>query len=317
MTRNHLSTLDEQRWLRLDDGTACNEFIYAVITTGIYCRPGCPSRHPNRDNVRFFDTATEAEEAGFRPCKRCRPEDSAVTDLITTRVTHLCRYIENAAEEPSLQELADHAGISIYHLQRQFKKVTGTSPKQYAKTCRQKWTAGGRKRNLPMTLFFSFFDSSLGLALTAGSEAGFCAILLGDDEATLEADLRKRFPNSELQRNHDHFSPYIQLLVDLFETAQPSPRLPLDIRGTLFQQKVWAALQAIPAGETRSYSDIAVAIGSPTAVRAVAGACAANALALAIPCHRIIRNDGGLSGYRWGVARKEILLQREAKPTKA
>lgn len=305
---------DEQRWQQLDDTRADGCFIYAVITTGIYCRPGCPSRRPRRDNVRFFNNINDAEAAGFRACKRCRPQAASANATQTARITRLCRYIETATQEPSLEELANYAGISIYHLQRQFKTITGVSPKAYAKAHRQQMDSLIHQKKSPTKpIHFACGDSSLGKLLVARSEKGICAILLGDNQQELVADLRKRFPTVELHHNQQDFAEQLQLLLQLIEHPEHALKLPLDIRGTLFQQKVWKALQAIPAGATCSYSDIAQAIGSPKAVRAVAGACAANALAIAIPCHRVVRSDGNLSGYRWGVARKKILLQREAE----
>lgn len=309
-------SLDEQRWQQLGDTGADKRFIYAVITTGIYCRPGCPSRRPNRDNVRFFNNTIEAEAAGFRACKRCRPQSDSADSAQIERITRLCRYIETAAQEPSLEELANYAGISSYHLQRQFKAITGVSPKAYAKAHRQQTDKPVRQKKIPAkNIQFAGGDSSLGKFLLARSEKGICAILLGDDQAELITDLSKRFPGAYLQHSKTGLAEQLQALVELIEHPTQSLQLPLDIRGTLFQQQVWQALQKIPAGETRSYAEIAQAIGAPNAVRAVAGACAANALAIAIPCHRVVRSDGKLSGYRWGSERKKILLQREADST--
>ncbi len=303
-------SFDEQCWQQLGDARADGKFMYAVITTGIYCRPSCPSRRPNRDNVRFFNNGREAEQAGFRPCKRCHPQHTDPNKVITDRVTRLCRYIEHATAEPTLEELAAYVGISAYHLQRQFKAVTGFSPKAYAKAHRQKIMAAEKQKSTAIR--FTCVDCSLGRLLVAHTEKGICAVLLGDDESELIADLKRRFPKADIQQNEIDFARRTQQLLHFIETPQQAFNLPLDIRGTLFQQQVWQALQAIPVGETRSYTDIATAIGSPKAVRAVAGACAANALAIVIPCHRVVRNDGELSGYRWGTERKKALLQREA-----
>lgn len=306
---------DDRRWQYLNGKNAeqIEPFIYAVITTGIYCRPGCPSRSPNRDNVRFFDNAHDAEASGFRACKRCHPKASSTDAAKTEWITGLCRYIEIAAQEPSLEELANYAGISAYHLQRQFKAITGVSPKAYAKAHRQQMDSSIHQKKLSAKhIHFACGNSSLGKFLVARSEKGICAILLGDTQQELISDLNRRFPTTELHHNERDFAEQLQQLVQLIEHPQQTLQLPMDIRGTLFQQKVWQALRAIPAGETRSYSDIAEAIGSPKAVRAVAGACAANSIAIAIPCHRVVRSDGNLSGYRWGVERKRILLQREA-----
>ena len=301
----------EYCWQHIEDPAADN-FFYAVITTGIYCRPGCPSRRPKRENVRFFRDLNEAESAGFRPCKRCHPQHKNADDLILDRIARVCRYIENSPDEPRLDELAAYAGISAYHLQRQFKSVTGLSPKAYAKTYRQQFPAPLRKRKgSAMTIHFMVMDCSLGKLLAAATDKGLCAILIGEDQKALEADLQRRFPGVNIQLDENIFSDYLPQLIALIEEPQPTINLPLDIRGTLFQQKVWQALQEIPVGETRSYTEIALAIGAPKAVRAVAGACAANALAIAIPCHRVVRNDGNISGYRWGTERKKLLLQRE------
>lgn len=305
---------DEQRWQQLGNRSADGCFIYAVITTGVYCRPGCPSRRPRRDNVRFFNNTNDAEAAGFRACKRCHPQATSANATKTERITRLCRYIEAAAQEPSLEELANYAGISAYHLQRQFKTITGVSPKAYAKAHRQQTDISmPRKKRPAQHIYFTCGDASLGKFLVARSEKGICAILLGDNSQELITDLHKRFPTAELHHSEHDFAAQLQMLVQLIDHPHQALQLPLDIRGTLFQQKVWQALQEIPAGETRSYSDVAQAIGSPTAVRAVAGACAANAIAIAIPCHRVVRTDGSLSGYRWGIERKKILLQREAE----
>lgn len=304
---------DEQCWQQLNQPQSTGNFFYAVITTGIYCRPGCPSRRPNRDNVRFFTRAQDAEQAGFRPCKRCHPQDLAVDSKQLERITRLCRYIETAAEEPSLAQLAEYAGISSYHLQRQFKAITGISPKAYAKAHRNQIRPSmtkSLKQNEPIT--YACGTSSLGFFLIAQSNKGICAILLGDNQAELIAELTARFPAAHLQEREQDLTDFVQQLIKLIEQPTQSISLPLDIRGTLFQQRVWKLLQAIPAGETRSYSEIAQALGTPKTVRAVASACAANALAIVIPCHRVVRSDGNLAGYRWGLERKKNLLQREA-----
>lgn len=310
----------DPRWPLLGDASADGQFVYAVITTGIYCRPGCPSRRPNPDNVRFFNDYNQAEVAGFRACKRCHPQHLSSDVLQTQRITNLCRFIENTAKEPSLAELAEYSGISSYHLQRLFKAATGLSPKAYAKAHRhqqetQRNSLIPRKQSA-MTLYFALETCSLGTVLIAQSEKGICAILLGDDPQLLHADLQCRFPAAELIPGEAIFLKTVIQVIRAIEQPQLKIDLPLDIRGTVFQQKVWQALQKIPAGETRSYTEIAEEIGSPNAVRAVAGACAANAIAILIPCHRVVRSDGNLSGYRWGVERKQKLLQQEAEHAK-
>lgn len=311
-TQIPISLSDDFLWQQLSQRNLHGKFIYAVITTGIYCRPGCPSPKPKRDNVRFFNDSDAAERAGFRPCKRCHPQESAADSVITERIARLCRYIETSPNELSLNALATYAGISAYHLQRQFKQVTGVSPKTYARAYReQTYDFSAKQAGARMTIHYTVVDSALGRLLVAATEKGVCAILIGDDDKLLIQDLRRRFPSATFNQDEKLLSVYISQLIALIEEPQHAIQLPLDIRGTLFQQKVWKALQEIPVGETRSYTEIAAAIAAPRAVRAVAGACAANALAIVIPCHRVVRNDGNISGYRWGTDRKKILLQRE------
>jgi AraC family transcriptional regulator of adaptative response/methylated-DNA-[protein]-cysteine methyltransferase len=312
-------TEQDPRWHLLGDNNADGQFLYGVITTGIYCRPGCPSRRPNPDNVRFFDNAKVAETAGFRPCKRCHPQHASSQALEIERVTALCRYIEKAAHQPDLAELANYSGWSSSHLQRVFKKVTGVSPKTYTKQIHQqrlqKESAIGIKftKGKTMHIEYAISLSSLGNILVAWSVKGICAILIDDDSTFLIKDLQQRFRQADLIRSDKKREQELQKIIAFIERPKKIPDLPLDIQGTLFQQRVWQALQQIPAGETRSYTEIATAIGSPKSVRAVAGACAANAIAVIIPCHRVVRQDGNLSGYRWGIERKEALLKKEAK----
>ena len=306
------SAIDHRRWQMLGSATPPEPFFYAVITTGIYCRHGCPSRKPKRDNVRFFNTAADAERAGFRACKRCHPQTAAADSQITERIQRLCRLIESTADELSLSALAEYAGISSYHLQRQFKAITGISPKAYAKAHRQSLeSAMPNASKKPETICYTLNASSLGKCLIAQSEKGICAILLGDEDTALIAELTSRFPNADLQLSDQTISDSLQQLMQTIESPTQALNLPLDIRGTLFQQRVWSLLQKIPAGETRSYTEIAQLLGAPKSVRAVASACAANALAIVIPCHRVVRSDGNLAGYRWGLERKKTLLARE------
>lgn len=316
MTATTTTTIVDPRWLLLGDPKADGQFVYAVITTGIYCRPGCPSRRPNLDNVRFLPNHEQAEIAGFRPCKRCHPQHLSNDALRTQRITNLCRFIENGGQEPSLAELAEYSGISRYHLQRLFKAATGLTPKAYAKTYRNqqetRHNPPSSRKEPAMKISFALDKCSLGFILIAQSQKGICAILLGDERTHLHEDLQRRFPTAELVVGDTNFRKIVAQVIRAVEQPKLTLDLPLDIRGTLFQQRVWQALQQIPAGETRSYSDIAEAIGLPTAVRAVAGACAANAIAVIIPCHRVVRSDGSLSGYRWGIERKHKLLQQEA-----
>lgn len=320
MTIKNPDTTTDQRWGLLGDASADGEFIYAVITTGIYCRPGCPSRRPNPDNVRFFSDHSKAEAAGFRACKRCFPQHLSKESLKVQRVSDLCRFIESSGQEPSLAELAEYSGVSIYHLQRLFKTVTGLTPKAYAKAHRQQYEISRKIPELPeqiaMTIYFAQGKCSLGDILVAQSEKGICAVLMGDEPNYLLDDLKRRFPEATVAADDNVVGKTVKQIIEMVEQPQLTRSLPLDIRGTLFQQRVWQALQQIPIGETRSYSEIATAIGSPNAVRAVASACGANAIAIIVPCHRVVRNDGNLSGYRWGVERKKKLLQKEAEHIK-
>jgi AraC family transcriptional regulator of adaptative response/methylated-DNA-[protein]-cysteine methyltransferase len=329
------------------DGT----FFYSVKTTGVYCRPSCASRLARPENVRFHPTSEEAEKAGFRPCKRCRPDQSSLLEQHSAMVTEACRLIEESAPSLlTLEQLADQVGVSPFHLHRVFKATTGVTPRKYAAAHRGERvrTELGRAGSVTAAIYQSGYNStgpfygesqhllgmtptiyraggasaairfavgecSLGSILVARSERGVCAILLGDDPDALARDLQNRFPQATLIGGDPDFEQLVALVVGFVEAPRLGLDLPLDVRGTAFQQRVWQALREIPAGSTASYTEIARRIGSPSAVRAVAQACAANALAVAIPCHRVIRNDGGLSGYRWGVERKRALLQREGR----
>lgn len=318
-------------------------FYYAVTTTGVYCRPHCAARLALRHNVRFYATQDEAKRAGFRPCKRCRPDDASLIERQAKAVAMACRAIEEAEEPLTLDVLAGLAGASPYHFHRVFKRITGVTPKAYAKALRAErmrrelltqpsvtsaiYAAGYASPSrfyetagaaLGMTasryrsgaegqqIGYFIAPCELGLVLVALTGKGICAIELGDDETSLAAGLARRFPGAAIERVAVQ-----PAFIDALSEASPSGALPLDIRGTAFQVKVWDALGRIPPGETASYSEIARAIGAPKATRAVAGACAANPAALAIPCHRAVRADGSLSGYRWGQERKRALLERE------
>jgi AraC family transcriptional regulator of adaptative response/methylated-DNA-[protein]-cysteine methyltransferase len=346
------ATLNDPRWSAVlaRDPEADGRFVYSVKTTGVYCRPSCAARSPRPENVRFHLTAADAERAGFRPCKRCRPDQPPRAGQHAVRVAELCRLIENAERAPSLRELARRAGLSPYHLHRVFKAVTGLTPRAYAAAHRARrvraelargasvteaiygagYGSSGRfyetsDRVLGMTptsyraggahmeIRFAIGQCSLGAILVAASGRGVCAILLGEDPEALARDLQDRFPRASLVGGDAGFERLVAQVVGFVEAPRLGLDLPLDLRGTAFQQRVWQALRAIPAGETASYGEIARRIGAPKAVRAVARACAANTLAVAIPCHRVLRNDGGLSGYRWGVERKRALLDREAE----
>ncbi len=342
-------TLDETHWhaIRLRDRYADGRFVYGVITTGIFCRPSCPARRPNPENVRIFPHGQAALQAGFRPCRRCHPLTVAGSP-VTDTVIDLCRHIEQSHSMPTLESLADQCGWSRHHLQRQFKAVTGLSPRDYALAVRRRrlttqlqgdasisdamlesgmesssqlYTQGKamlgmlpsqyRSGGIGTAIRFAVAECSLGSLLVAETDQGICAISLGDDAEQLVQELQDRFASAQLLPPDPAFNSKVAQVVSLIENPHQQLALPLDIRGTAFQQRVWQALQQIPPGETLSYQALAEKIGQPGAARAVASACAANTLAVAIPCHRIVRSDGSLSGYRWGVARKQALLERE------
>jgi len=345
-------TLDDPRWPAIiaRDTNADGTFYYSVATTGVYCRPSCAARLARPENVRFHTTREDAERAGFRPCKRCRPDQPPLAEQHAAKVAAICRMIEAADTVPNLAELADRAGLSTYHFHRVFKAATGLTPKAYAAAHRahRVRNALGRGETVTDAIFDAGYNSSgrfyaeadrvlgmkasdfraggseteirfaigqcsLGAILVAASVRGVCAILLDDDPNALLRDLQDRFPNAQLIGGDAGFEKLVAKVVGFVEAPRIGLDLPLDVRGTAFQQRVWQALTEIPAGSTVSYAQVAEHIGAPKAVRAVAQACAANALAVAIPCHRVVRNDGALSGYRWGVDRKRVLLEREAK----
>src|SRR3954447_12014284 len=345
------TTERDSRWASVAarDRAAGGKFFYSVRTTGVYCRPSCAARLARPENVRFHATGADAERAGFRPCKRCKPDQPALAEQHAAKMAGACRLIEAADEPPSLDELARSVGLSPYHFHRVFKTVTGVTPKAYAAAHRARRVRDGLTRSgtvteaiydagfnsngrfyatsdkvLGMTptdyraggtnaeIRFAIGECSLGSILVARSERGVCAILLGDDPDALVRDMQDRFPRATLIGGDAGFEDFVAKVVGFVEAPRLGLDLPLDVRGSAFQQRVWQALQEIPAGETASYADIAERIGSPKAVRAVASACASNRLAVAIPCHRVVRNDGSLSGYAWGVERKQALLTREA-----
>jgi AraC family transcriptional regulator, regulatory protein of adaptative response / methylated-DNA-[protein]-cysteine methyltransferase len=327
------------------DGT----FFYSVRTTGVYCRPSCGARLPRPENVRFHATREEAELAGFRPCKRCRPDRASLAEQHAATVTEICRLIETSSRVPALEALAARAGMSPFHFHRVFKAVTGLTPRAYAAAHRGErvrrelgkaptvtaaiydsgYSSNGRfygesEQMLGMTpteyraggtkaeIRFAVGECSLGSILVARSERGVCAIFLGDDPDALTRELQDRFPRASLIGGDAAFEDVVAKVVGLIEAPGTGVDLPLDVRGTAFQQRVWRALREIPAGSTASYREIARRIGAPRAVRAVAHACAVNPVAVAIPCHRVVRSDGRLAGYCWGVERKRELLEREA-----
>lgn len=327
------------------DGT----FFYSVATTGVYCRPSCPSRLAKRENVRFHPTCRAAEAAGYRPCRRCKPNERPLLEIYVGKVADACRTIETAECTPTLDQLAHAADLSRFHFHRVFKAIVGLTPKGYAEAhrqvrmrdtlqCSQTVTGGileagfgssGRfyaraSEMLGMTptafrnggadtaLRFAVGECSLGAVLVAQSSKGIAAILLGDDADALVRDFQDRFSNADLVGGDPAFERVVAQVIGFVEMPALGLDLPLDIRGTAFQHRVWCALKDIPAGSTATYSDVAQRIGMPKAVRAVARACAANTIAVAIPCHRVVRSDGSLAGYRWGIDRKRALLTREA-----
>lgn len=342
---------EAERWAAVTsrNRNADGHFFYSVRTTGVYCRPSCASRRARREHVRFHLTGAEAERAGFRPCKRCRPNEPALAEQRAAVVAKACRVIERAEEMPSLDALADAAGMSRFHFHRVFRSVTGVTPKAYAVAHRARrvreeltkastvteaiygsgfnsngrfYAAASGVLGMTPTRFrsggtgavirFAVGECSLGSILVAATDKGVCAILLGDDPDLLVRNLEDRFPKARLVGGDAGFERLVARVVGFVEAPASSLDLPLDVRGTAFQQRVWQALRDIPAGSTASYTDIARRIGAPKAVRGVASACAANPVAVAIPCHRVVRSDGTLAGYRWGIERKRALLEREA-----
>jgi AraC family transcriptional regulator of adaptative response/methylated-DNA-[protein]-cysteine methyltransferase len=342
---------DEARWEAVTsrEAAADGSFVYAVATTGVYCRPSCSARPARRANVSFHRTAAAAEAAGFRACKRCRPDGLSPGEMRAEAVARACRLIDEAEEAPSLDDLAAAAGVSRFYFHRVFKEIVGVTPKAYAAARRRArvqhalreapnvtaaiyeagYNASSRfyenvEAKLGMTptayrkggqdsvLRFAVGECSLGSILVAASDKGVCAIQLGDDPDALVRDLQDRFPKARLIGADPDFERLVGQVIGFVEAPAQGLDLPLDVRGTAFQQRVWQALREIPAGSTASYAEIARRIGQPTAVRAVAQACASNGIAVAIPCHRVVRNDGALSGYRWGVERKRALLAMES-----
>ncbi|OEZ52505.1 bifunctional DNA-binding transcriptional regulator/O6-methylguanine-DNA methyltransferase Ada [Duganella sp. HH105] len=345
---------EDLRWAAVQqrDGGADDVFWYSVRSTGVYCRPSCGARPALRKNVAFYDSREAAEQAGFRPCMRCKPEQPPLAERQAAVVARACRLIDEADAETALDldSLATAVGVSRFHFHRMFKAVTGITPKAYANAQRARRMQAGLAQQATVTdaMYAAGFNSSgrfyaqspavlgmtptafraggrgaqirfaigacsLGAILVASTEQGICAILMDDDPDVLVRDLQDRFPKAELIGAEPEFEQVVSRVVGLVERPELGLDLPLDVRGTAFQQRVWQVLRGIPAGRTVSYAELAQLVGSPNGARAVAGACAANALAVAIPCHRVVRNDGSISGYRWGVDRKAALLDREAK----
>jgi AraC family transcriptional regulator of adaptative response/methylated-DNA-[protein]-cysteine methyltransferase len=341
----------DSRWAAVvsRDVSATGHFVLAVRTTGIYCRPGCPAKTPLRKNVVFYDSPAQAVNAGFRPCKRCKPTEPSLQERNIAVVAAACDAIENSDVLPTLDELAAGAGLSKHHFHRTFKTITGLTPGQYARSHRANrvrqelpnspsvtqaiyetgYGSSGRfystaSTSIGMTpttyrargtgekIRFAIAATSLGPMLVAATGKGVCSIAFGDDPEALIDHLQQQFTNAELIGADPEFEAMVASVVASVEHPATSLDLPLDLRGTAFQHRVWNALRDIPAGATCTYSEVAELIGSPTSVRAVARACATNAVAVAVPCHRVVRKNGELGGYRWGLDRKSELLARES-----
>jgi AraC family transcriptional regulator, regulatory protein of adaptative response / methylated-DNA-[protein]-cysteine methyltransferase len=347
-TSERLNDIARWRAVLERDRTADGLFVYAVRSTGIYCRPSCPSRRPHRDRVDFFDSADEACRAGFRACKRCGPDRAAVADPWIEKVRRATVYLSNVDGHPSLARLAARLGGSPYHLQRNFKRIVGVTPREYADACRLRtvkdrlrhgtdvtgamFDAGYgsssrfyeraapklgmspsayRRGAAGLSIAYAIVDSPLGRLLVAATERGVCTVSMGTDDPELTRALREEYPRATITKDAGGLSTWTAAILAHLEGKAPRLDLPLDIQATAFQWLVWQSLAAIPYGETRTYGEIASTIGQPRAVRAVARACASNPVALAIPCHRVLPATGGTGGYRWGVGRKKELLRRE------
>ena len=344
---------DEQLWQAVvaKDARFDGQFVFAVTSTRVYCRPSCPSRRAHRERVKFFDLPEAAEQAGFRACLRCHPQRARVLDPQMDLVQRACRFLDSTEGEPvKLNELAAHVGVSAFHLQRTFKRVMGMSPRQYLASRRfgnfkdlvrkgtsvtnalyesgfnsssrlyehasdelgmtpATYSRGGRGVNIKYTIV----TSSMGRLLVAMTERGVCAVRMGDSDVKLEKDLSEEFPHAHINRADSALREPVQKILNHLNKNEPRLDLPLDIRATAFQLKVWQKLREIPYGQTVSYGDVAKALGNPGAVRAVGRACATNPVALVIPCHRVVKEDKSLGGYRWGMERKRKLLERERK----
>jgi AraC family transcriptional regulator of adaptative response/methylated-DNA-[protein]-cysteine methyltransferase len=339
----------ETQWRQVMERDARQDgrFVFAVRTTGIYCRPSCPSRRPRRDSVEFFADPKLAERAGYRACLRCKPTEISAQAQAVMRARQL---LDEAEGVVTLAELSKRVGVSPFHLQRLFKRAAGLSPREYQSARRMRQVKHGlrkgddvttalfdagfgspsrlyekasqqlgmtpgtyRRGGTGMTIQYAIVPSPLGRLLVAATSRGLCAVRFGENAAELERELREEFRAAEIYRDDATLQKYLQPLLASLRGEKITIELPLDVRATAFQKKVWDALREIPAGETRSYSDVARAIGDPKAVRAVATACASNPVALAVPCHRVVRRDGELAGYRWGIERKKKLLEQERR----
>jgi AraC family transcriptional regulator of adaptative response/methylated-DNA-[protein]-cysteine methyltransferase len=351
MKRSNTS-MDNSRWSAVvqRDRNEDGQFVYAVKTTGVYCRPSCSARQALRGNVTFYASCEEAERMGYRPCKRCHPRHAGIAPEQLTAVIEACKKIDESSVALTLLAIARESGLSPFHFQRVFKKVTGVTPKAYADARRAQRTRhalqdrttvteaiyeGGfntsgrfyatssrmlgmppstfRSRGRGETIRFAVGECSLGSILVASTKRGLCSILLGDDPDALVRELQDNFSSAELIGGDARFERLVARVIGFVDTPGGNLDLPLDIQGTAFQKRVWDAIQAIPVGTTSTYAKIAKQIGRPRASRAVAAACASNRIAVAIPCHRVVRSDGQLSGYRWGIERKRNLLKRESR----
>jgi AraC family transcriptional regulator, regulatory protein of adaptative response / methylated-DNA-[protein]-cysteine methyltransferase len=341
----------EKFWLAIEtrDTDFDGLFYYGVRTTGVFCRPVCSSRRPARANVSFFSLPEAAKAAGFRACLRCRPDEATLRDPQAELVQSVCRLIDSSIEErPNLSAIGEQLKLSQSHLQRLFKKLMGITPREYAEALRtdrfkQRVKAGRsvtdamyesgygsssrlyekasaqlgmtpatyRKGGQGATIRYTIAGSPLGLLLVAATDKGVCSVQLGDTSEELTGGLHAEFPRADVQEDETSLRSQVRVLLDYLEGQRPHPDLPLDVQGTAFQKRVWEELRRIPSGQTASYGEIAERIGQPTAVRAVARACATNPVALVTPCHRVVKQDGDISGYRWGVGRKRKLLERE------
>lgn len=344
---------DDSRWDAVlgRDARADGAFVYAVRTTGVYCRPSCPSRRPRRESVAFFPGPDAAEVAGFRECRRCRPRAGTPVPAGLLQVRHACAFIERHAEEPlTLATLAARVGASPFHLQRTFTRLVGISPRAYHEAVRAGRFRDGLRSGTPVSgavydagygsisrvyerkptgrgmtpaayrrggrgaaLSYTIVDSPVGRLLVAGTDKGICSVKIGDADTRLEQDLAREFPAARISRDGTAFGSWVRALLQHLDGRAPHLDLPIDVKATAFQWKVWRYLQSIPYGQTRAYADVARAIGAPSAVRAVARACATNPVCLVVPCHRVVQKDGGLGGYRWGTRRKRALLDGEQR----
>ena len=354
-----LAQVDEGRWTAVlgHDRHADGTFVYGVRSTGVYCRPSCPSRRPRRDRVAFFETTAAARDAGFRACKRCHPDAVAIAvDPWVEKIRRACVYLTNVDGHPALATLAARLGGSPYHLQRNFKRLDGVTPREYAEALRLRKVKGRlrqpgditgamldagygsssrfyeravpklgmapsvyRRGGAGMTIGYTIVDSanaSLGRLLVAATTRGVCAVAMGSSDAELTRGLTREYPAAAIAADAGALARWTKAILAHLSGREPRLDLPLDVQATAFQWQVWQALAAIPYGETRTYAGVAAAIGKPRAVRAVARACATNPVALAIPCHRVVPAAGGEGGYRWGVGRKKSLLKSEVRSLK-